>query len=637
MASLGKRVCAGAAMVGLIASMFWSGLTTVNAAATTVTIRLGELETYGSYSTYCRWVTHIDGIAIDLADEPGVTRSYAYCVQPSLPTPETGDYNVTVVDDDDTGRVARMRKMIYYLPGAYGYKKLTKKRWFNDLPSGTSAYAIGHVALSYLYDNCGEETDAWKGTNADIRSKVKDMVADLKNLDEPPDDFEVFWIKTSGYQDTFGAFYRTEYGRVAVKKTSANEGISAGNRCYTLAGAKYTLYTDPGCTDVAKTKFGSNAVITTLGDGSSDNVQVEIGEYYIKESSAPPGFALNETISRIEVKKDVTLTYESADVPKSNPLGLLIHKVDRETGLGRAQGSASIGGAEFTVRYYDDTACEGEPLRTWIFRTDNQGKIDVRNEAALVSEGSSPLYRDTEGKAVVPLGTLSIQETKAPAGYKLNEEVFIRHITDEGSDETLNTLNPLTGDAAVKEQVIRGDIAFTKSLDGGRRMENIPFRITSTTTGESHFVVTDANGYVNTGNSWNRHDTMDDREPSMTNGIWFNGYNDTEKGAAVHGELGAMPFDTYRIEEMPCEGNQGCTLINDTVTISREGLTILGTYDDKIKVMNPGTADDPEAGDFKPPKTGDESKFFIFVLLAILSLIEVGLLTAINKNDRLNA
>lgn len=631
-----KQLLAGlSACLLLMTTVFGQATTIAYAKATTVTIKVGSLEKYGTYSTYWRWVTHIDGQPVDLDDEPGVTRSYAYCVQPSLSTPASGEYNVTVVDDDDTGRVAKMRKMIYYLPGAYGYKKVTKSKWFSNVSSGTSAYALGHIALSYLYDNCREETDAFMGTSDADKKKVKSMIADLANLADPPEDFEVFWIKVSGSQDTFGAFYRTEYGKVAVTKASAVPQISDNNKSYSLGGAKYTLYEDSECKFVARTSNNRDAIITTKEDGSSDPIEVETGDYYIKETKAPKGFVLNDAAHAITVKKSQTATFSDVDMPKSNPVEVLLRKIDKETGLGRAQGAASLAGAEFTVKYYDDDGTDGQPLASWVFRTDDEGCVKMNEpDKYLIAEKSSELYRNSAGQVVIPIGTISIQETQAPEGYCINSTCYVRRIADDGDAATLVNFQPLVGDAAVKEQVIRGDICFTKSLDGGRRLANVPFKITSVKTGESHVVVTDSNGYVNTESNWNRHDSMDDAHPGAETGIWFNGYNDVETGAPVSNTLGAMPYGTYKIEELPCEANEGLNLVEDTVTISKHQVLVdLGTYDDRTKT--PPANDPKEKPDGGYPLTGDENGLALYGMVAMLVLIELALLTAIKKNDRL--
>ncbi len=625
------------ALVMLLAIMLSSIAIEANAAATKVTIKSGALEYYGTYSTYTRWVTHIDGEPVDLDEEPGVTRSYAYCVQPAADPLDSGEYDVAVIDDDNTGRTEKMRKMIYYLPGAYGYKKVTKTRWFDSIPSGTSAYTLGHIALSYLYDNCNSDTDAFKGTNAAIKDKVKSIVKDLEKLAKPPDDFEVFWIKASGKQDVFGAFYKTEYGKAAVTKTSSWPEISDDNRCYTLAGAKYTLFENKDCTNAAKMESGADAVITIKADGTSDPISIETGNYYLRETTAPPGFALNLEVIPIEISKDQTTGYEDVDIPKSNPVGVLIQKADKETGKPRAQGAASLKDTEFTVKYYDQDGTDGEPMRTWVFKTDEEGKVDMRDEKYLITDKSSPLFRNSENQVVIPIGTITIEETAAPEGYARNDTVYVSKIHDKGTIEELENLEPMVAENAFKDQVYRGDLTLVKSVDGGKRLAGVVFKLTSMTTGEYHYLVTDANGYIDTRSDWNPHDTMDDEHIKSCNGVWFNGYANAAEGAPIDNSLGALPYDKYLLEELRGEVNKNCTLISDVVTIERDKTVVrLGTFDDKIITEAEPESDDP--GKTNRPKTGDENvSLVLLVAVMILAIAEVGLLTAKKKNDRLCA
>ena len=53
----------------------------------------------------------------------------------------------------------------------------------------------------------------------------------------------------------------------------------------------------------------------------------------------------------------------------------------------------------------------------------------------------------------------------------------------------------------------------------------------------------------------------------------------------VQDELCALPFDTYTLEELPCEENQGYELVKvPNITISRNNTTIfLGTIDDQFE------------------------------------------------------
>ena len=130
-----------------------------------------------------------------------------------------------------------------------------------------------------------------------------------------------------------------------------------------------------------------------------------------------------------------------------------------------ASGNASLAGAEFTFRYYDGqyaTAAEAEasgaPTRTWIFRADEDGEIHY-NRAWLIS-GELFYYGAVP---TVPIGTLLIQETKAPEGYLIDPTVYVRNITPDGTLEAVNSYNA----PVVQEQVIMGRIQIVKHTDTG--------------------------------------------------------------------------------------------------------------------------------------------------------------------------
>ena len=170
--------------------------------------------------------------------------------------------------------------------------------------------------------------------------------------------------------------------------------------------------------------------------------------------------------------------------------------------------------------------------------------------------------------------------------------------------------NPTTGAVRtynvpkVAEQVYRSDIEFTKKADNGSaHLAGVPFKVTSLTTGESHIAVTDENGYFSSASSWNAHDsntnandwaltasdTIDSTKLDANAGFWFgnnsvldgNGTTSTSDAVKADNKLGALPFDTYSVEELRCSANEGYALINTTVTVTRDAKTIdLGTFDD---------------------------------------------------------
>ena len=616
-----------------LSGMFGMASYEVNAAASTVTLKYGAKITYGtaqSGRTVIKWVTHVDGEAVDLDEEAGITRSYAYCVQPPAGPPDQGTHKVTIVDDDDTGRISKMRKLIYYLPGSYGYTKVTKSRWFSGYTTN-EAYVIGHLGLSWIYENYSNSDSVWGGAPSSMVKKTKNIVDDLKNLPDPPDDFEVFWVKVSGKQDVFGAFYSIEYGKANVKKGSANSVITENNSCYSLEGAEYTLYEDSACTVAAKKKDGSVAVMTTNASGESDTIVVETGTYYAKETRAPKGYAFDTKVYSIEVVKDKTTTLVAYDEPKSNETQLLIQKVDKETGLPIPQGAASLEGAEYTVVYYDfypsadmseeqmaAAVSEREPGKIngqdaiWVFKTDEQGRVDMSQpDRYLIHERSAELYRNSAGNPTIPIGIISVTETKEPEGYLLDDTVRYASIEESGTVENLTTLKTFTEERALKEQVIRGDISLSKAAEGRERMQGIAFSFTSLTNGEKHILVTDKNGYLCSASNWNSHNQATNLGKTARDGIWYNGYNDEETGAKPDDNLGALPYDKYLMEEIRSEANKGYELISDEITIERAGFTLdLGTYDDaKEPVPQLGTnARDGKSG---TGKAGAEDEILI--------------------------
>ena len=106
------------------------------------------------------------------------------------------------------------------------------------------------------------------------------------------------------------------------------------------------------------------------------------------------------------------------------------------------------------------------------------------------------------------------------------------------------------------------------------RLAGVPFRITSETTGESHVIVTDENGYASTAAEWNKHthktnanDTAAEEDLDSEAGIWF-GLAKDGKTVPANDKLGALPYDTYTVEELRCAANEGFVLVKI------EGITV---------------------------------------------------------------
>lgn len=247
-------------------------------------------------------------------------------------------------------------------------------------------------------------------------------------------------------------------GKLQIKKTSANTSITDNNSCYSLANAVYGVYKSESDAKNDKNRVSS---LKTNENGWSNTIELNADTYYLKEVTPPKGYALNSAINKITVTSGKTIQYgtngELKDYPQSDPVRVVLGKVDKETNKNKPQGSASLANAEFTVKYYkglydSDPAKSGQtPARSWVLKTDSDGYCDLSDGYKVSGDD---FYLTSKGDTTLPIGTITIQETKAPTGYFINNEVFVRKITTSGSVEGVDTYNQ----PEVLEKVIKFDI-----------------------------------------------------------------------------------------------------------------------------------------------------------------------------------
>lgn len=262
------------------------------------------------------------------------------------------------------------------------------------------------------------------------------------------------------------AFKVQSKGKLCIKKTSANPAITDNNPCYSLQGAEYGVYKTEADAKADKNKVNTLTIgkydNTEKNKNWSNEIELKAGTYYVKETKAPKGYALNPNAVKvvIEAGKNTWLGEESndfVDYPQSDPVGILLGKIDKETNKNKPQGSASLANAEFTIKYYkglydSDPAKSGQvPARSWVLKTNDKG-IASLDKAYKVS--GDDFYYNGKSYPILPVGTITIQETKAPTGYFINNEVFVEKITSSGSAEDVYTYNQ----PKVLEKVIKFDI-----------------------------------------------------------------------------------------------------------------------------------------------------------------------------------
>ena len=396
-------------------------------------------------------------------------------------------------------------------------------------------------------------------------------------------------------------------GYLTLHKDSSNKTLTDANDCYSLAGAEYGVYTDSNCSNKV-------ATLTTNVSGNANIVSLNPGRYYVKETKAPKGYFTDSQVYTADVsdanRESSPVKLSVSDNPANDPMAMLLGKYDGQktyNGAGNLpQGSATLAGAEFTVDYYatldyksyDDLKnADVKPTRSWTFKTNENGIANFKADDFVSGDA---FYYNSNNDPCIPRGTVVIRETKAPTGYVKSDDVSFQKIQENPTTGAVRTYNV----PEVAEQVYRSDIEFTKKADNGsEHLAGVPFKVTSLTTGESHIAVTDENGYFSSASSWNAHDsntnandwaltasdTIDSTKLDANAGFWFgnnsaldgNGTTSTSDAVKADNKLGALPFDTYSIEELRCSANEGYALINTTVTVTRDAKTIdLGTFDD---------------------------------------------------------
>ena len=239
--------------------------------------------------------------------------------------------------------------------------------------------------------------------------------------------------------------------------------------------------------------------------------------------------------------------------------GVKIQKRDLETKDTKAQGGATLKDTAFEIISLNDNAVLVD------------GKLYNKNEVVKTIhtgvDGIAATAADT-----LPYGKYRIEESNAPEGY----------LTDGANSIEFDIVNDgeivdLTDEAhSVYNQIKRGDLEGVKIGDGThKRLANVPFRITSKTTGESHIIVTDKNGQFSTAADWVSHKQNTNAGKTSEDGIWFG-------TSTPDDSKGALLYDTYTIKELRCDSNKGMTLIPAfDVVVSRNKTVIdLGTLTD---------------------------------------------------------
>lgn len=376
--------------------------------------------------------------------------------------------------------------------------------------------------------------------------------------------------------------------RFRIKKTSANPSCTTNNPNYELSGARFAIYRDPDSATNAINTKNYNAAIGTLESASSGltdvfdvtsymNRSTSTGEFqttyfYVIETAAPKNYRLDKTVHRVQLtKNDYAAVKEVtfADTPVNDPSNISVVKQFK------GDHTEPLSGAEFTVNFY------AQPIENnYTFEQLNSMRANWSDTFTTASDGIATI-RYNSANGLFPIGYITIEETKAPEGFKLDGSVTTIDgtevsnkmaivLTSNGNAEEGYTPGGAyivnddgtrgisifdTSAATVSNPIVVGeeeesfDFEIKKECgDDGTPIEAATFEIKNNDTGEVHTFKTDDKGYYSSESSYLSH--------SAPNGMWFvNGPQNIVRDVPDD-DSGALVRGSYTVTEIDAAGHQ---------------------------------------------------------------------------------
>lgn len=511
---ISRRIISSILAVFMAVTAIITGMSPVTAKASDGVYTVEEVSDRISYQeafsgiddAMANWGTNIFTVS-----DPSGDTYWGLCASPNKATPGTGTnyYDSTEYTNDTVARV------IYWSLGngwddeEWGVLRDYSEDVRTIIAHHTVALAMGNDDWNTTYSGAMALGDDSK-IGYQLCMELLNVAANISTGDW---DCTVIYISDPDHDCQNIAVYKEAYnppieltGSVRFHKESAMPSISDGNSCYSLDGAEISIYSDADCTDLLDT-------LTTGEDGYTDYYSTTFREgdsvtLYFKETKAPKGFLINDEVRSITLDSEDSYTETISDMPGNDPITLLLKK---QTADGHGSGDTRLEGAEYTVKYYDilsdiDPAIAGNEAKyTWIFRTNERGDIFLADNYLVT--GSDGLVKDISGMYTLPLGTITLQETKAPEGYLLNDTVYVAQTVLDSGNNTVRTTNLPTDDNAAQETPYEGTISIQKFLGGSTVKTSEPdaeFEIYLTSAGSydaapeesRQTITTDANGYA---------------------------------------------------------------------------------------------------------------------------------------------
>ncbi|WP_337547938.1 VaFE repeat-containing surface-anchored protein [Anthropogastromicrobium sp.] len=288
-------------------------------------------------------------------------------------------------------------------------------------------------------------------------------------------------------------------GYLKIHKSSANPEMTDKNSCYKFEGIRYGIFTDEACVN--------NLVVLTLdANGYSQPYELPEGTYYIREADAAPGsgYQTNGTVYTVNVTAgttaDAPVMCETTDVPLNDPLGIQINKINSD-----GTTTVDLSGAEYTITYYPKQYTSVAEIKAdpdvkstvWVIQTkkhsDGSYYASLRDECIVPNSNSAGAVfgKNHTGTYVIPLGTITVEETKAPAGFTKDgavvssaktgatisgtNNVYLFQLVDENSAVYLKSGNALS--TSLDDETAVTLTYAERQINGSPKMEKHDFEL----------------------------------------------------------------------------------------------------------------------------------------------------------------
>ena len=327
-------------------------------------------------------------------------------------------------------------------------------------------------------------------------------------------------------------------GKIKLHKSSALPNVTDHNGNYSLKEARYGIWRDEACTQGT----GAAYDLFVQENGESNEVELTPGRYWVKEADAPKGYALDTTPHAVTIVPGETTILDTTDTPLYESPEVWATKRDAQY---QANDSGALKDAEFTIRYYDGTFTQdnlpARPTRTWILKSDEKGRI-IPTAENLIS--GDEFYKNDKDAVIFPIGTITIQETKAPKGYWLegqspespSDYAAPVHLAKVDGSRSYNAVEVCDEDMRAGISLQKTDSQTGKTPQGDASFADIRFSIVNkndeaiVVDGVTYDVneeigkplITDANGMASTSNAYLPLGTYEVRETATNESMLLN-------------------------------------------------------------------------------------------------------------------